>query len=73
MKMLGSLQHDLIGRRNTHLIGEMNAALVEFDLVVAPWGALHLPGIERALLESGFSEVARRDRRLLSWTTLLAP
>jgi hypothetical protein len=65
------IQDELIYRLNAHLLSEITAATEEFDFVVAPWGALHLPGLERALLESGFSELERGDRRLLLWLTLL--
>jgi hypothetical protein len=70
-EVLSVIQDDLIDRRNAHLLSEITAATEEFDFVVAPWGALHLPGLERALLESGFSELERGDRRLLLWLTLL--
>jgi len=69
--LLGALEEELIDRRNTHLLTQMNEALKEFDRVVIPWGALHLPGIERALLAAGFSETTREQRQLIAWMTLL--
>jgi hypothetical protein len=69
--VLSVIQDDLIERRNAHLLAQISVATQEFDFVVAPWGALHLPGLERALLESGFSELERGERRLLFWLTLL--
>src|SRR5262249_46790640 len=45
---------DLIEKRNAHLVAELDAALPEHRSIVVPWGALHLPAIERALRERGF-------------------
>lgn len=71
-ELFGVIEEDLIERRNAHLLSEMGEAFVEFDRVVVPWGALHLPGIERSLLSGGFSEVERSEHRLILWITLLA-
>jgi hypothetical protein len=69
---LSVLMADILVRRNAHLEAELDAALAEFELVIVPWGALHLSAIESALLAQGFEQTSSRYRRLFSWSTILA-
>jgi len=69
--VVNAVQHDLFELRNEHLLGEIRTALGEFDRVVVPWGALHLPAIEAAILDDGFEPGASQRRRLVSWRTVL--
>ena len=62
-----TLKHDLIDLRNDHLLAEVEAALADYDVVVVPWGALHLPGIQQRVIELGFEQTAATDRRVVSW------
>ena len=39
----------------------------DYDVVVVPWGGLHLPGIEDRVRELGFVQDAATDRRVISW------
>jgi hypothetical protein len=61
------VQHDILANRNAHLLDEIDKALHTHDLVVVPWGALHLPGIEAELKAQGFHETARTDRPVIHW------
>lgn len=61
---------DIVERRNTHLLGVLDEALGEHRLVVIPWGALHLPGIERGLLARGFERVSARTRPIFEWAAV---
>ena len=62
--------YDILTRRNEHLVGELDAALADHDRIVVPWGALHLPEIERALFARGFELQAERRRPLVRYATL---
>ena len=62
---------DLVERRNAHLIDELDAALREHPSIIVPWGALHLPAIERALLDRGFEKTAEHSRRLVRYATVI--
>jgi hypothetical protein len=62
--------HDLVERRNAHLIRELEAMLAEHASIVVPWGALHLPAVEQALLAWGFERTAERRHRLVRYATL---
>ena len=63
---------DILDRRNAHLVEELEHALVDYDRVIVPWGALHLPGIERTVLSWGFAETSRELHPLFAWRTVAA-
>jgi hypothetical protein len=63
---------DLIDNRNTHLLGEIRAGLNDYQRIIVPWGALHLPGIEDAILGWGFEQTATSQRRIAAYQTILA-
>ena len=69
---IASIQYDIVDRRNEVVIQGINDALPEYDRVIVPWGALHLPGIEAAVLEAGFTQTSASERRLVAWSTLFA-
>ena len=71
-RQLTVVENDILHMRNEHLLAEVERALGEYQNVVVPWGALHLPFIESAILERGFEETQRQRYRLLAWTTVLA-
>lgn len=61
------LAEDLITRRNEHLLTRLDEALVEYQRIIVPWGALHLPGIESAIFQRGFERTQEARHRLLTW------
>ena len=63
---------DVVDRRNEHLVGEIERALGEYDRVVVPWGALHLPGVEQTVLSWGYAETSREMHPLFAWSTVAA-
>jgi hypothetical protein len=69
---LEAFQSEVLGLRNEHLVAEIERALPEFEHVVVPWGALHLPAIERAVLDWGFAETSRDLHPLFAWNTVVA-
>lgn len=63
---------DILTRRNEHLVAALDAALADgHERIVVPWGALHLPEIEKALLARGFERRAETRRPLVHYATLL--
>ena len=45
---------DLLGKRNAHLLQQINEYLPQSEGLVVPWGAAHMPGISREIQKSGF-------------------
>ncbi len=62
---------DLIGKRNRSVVHYLSKALLKYDTVVIPWGALHMKGIEKEVLKKGFRLVDSQKR--LSIDFLLLP
>lgn len=61
---------DILDKRNTVLIGHLTTALQHYDTVVVPWGAMHMPALEAAVLDRGFSLSEERERRSLDFRSL---
>ncbi len=66
-----AISHDILERRNQHVVGELDAALPDYAVVVIPWGALHMPGIQQQLLERGFERVDAQQRLAAGYGALL--
>jgi len=69
-KVIEAVLDDVLNRRNDHLIGEVDRALTEFDVVVVPWGALHMPFLDEEVRKRGFKEESSRDFRLFRFGTV---
>jgi hypothetical protein len=59
--------YDVIDRRNEVLLGHLRAAVEEEPEVVIPWGAAHLPAVEREVRAMGYELVEERRHPLLRW------
>lgn len=64
------MMSDLIDKRDRALVALFPAALERYDVLVVPWGALHMKGIEAAVLEQGFTLQDSRQRRSISFSRL---
>jgi hypothetical protein len=45
---------DLLGKRNRHLLDELQARLSQPEQIIVPWGVAHMPGIAEGIQASGF-------------------
>jgi len=58
-----AMMNDILSLRNKHLLAEIDQNLDSpHSLIVVPWGAAHLPGIESEILKRGFRETQRITR-----------
>ena len=71
-ELLENLQLELLDDRNTQLVVHIFDAIEEYQRVVVPWGALHLPAIEAAVIERGYTLASSGRHSLISWSALLA-
>jgi hypothetical protein len=55
------LFHDLLTRRNKHLLAVLTEQLSHTDEIVIPWGAAHMPGISAGVLKAGFKLQETKD------------
>lgn len=61
------IRADVYDKRNVHLLGEIDRALTEVDLVAVPWGAAHMPVLEDGLRARGFERGGWRTWVLATW------
>ena len=58
---------DVLERRNAHVLGEIEVALRDSDLLIVPWGAAHMKGLHEGVIAMGFEPVESIERRVLAW------
>ena len=61
------LWRDLVEMRNRRVVECMHRYLEEYDNVLVPWGAAHMPGLEKEILKWGLTEKSRRRVQVLNW------
>lgn len=66
-ELLNIVWNDILTNRNRHLIAELDRALLEYDRVVVPWGALHQPEIQQHVRDLGFAQTRELHHPIASW------
>jgi hypothetical protein len=61
---------DILDKRNAVVIDSMVRTLKYYDTVIIPWGAMHMPAIEAAVLEQGFKPAVEQERLSLDFRTI---
>ncbi len=56
------IMNDILYSRNREVIRQMRKALGQYDTIVIPWGAMHMPEIEGEVLKEGFKLQKERER-----------
>jgi hypothetical protein len=57
---------DVLERRNKKLMIDLRANQHKFEEFYIPWGALHLPEIEREILKDGYIQISIKERPVIS-------
>jgi hypothetical protein len=61
---------EIIGKRNEAVLRHLDRALNDHDLILIPWGAMHMPGLEAGLLERGFTPAGSTRRLAIAFKDL---
>lgn len=69
-ELISTVMADILDKRNIVLIDSMAQSLKHYDTIIIPWGAMHMPALEKAVLESGFVADAERERLSLDFRTI---
>ena len=67
---IAGIMADILDKRNAVVIDSMVRTLKRYDTVIIPWGAMHMPAIEAAVLEQGFKPGAAQERLSLDFRTI---
>jgi hypothetical protein len=67
---IAGVMFDILDKRNEVVIDSMLRTLKRYDTIIIPWGAMHMPAIEEAVLDQGFMPGAARERLSLDFRTI---
>lgn len=66
------IMNDILFSRNKEVINHMNAAIEHYDIIIIPWGAIHMPEIEQAVYNRGFSLKETHQRISIDFKTVFS-
>ena len=66
-----TIMKDILHRRNREVILHMSRVLDHYDTIIIPWGALHMPEIEAAVLQKNFQLAETRHRTSIDFKKML--
>jgi hypothetical protein len=67
---LAGVMADILDKRNDVVIAGMVQTLNSYDTIIIPWGAMHMPAIEAAVLQQGFAPGKAEERLSLDFRTI---
>lgn len=62
---------DVVDKRNAHVLAEFDKRRANYDTIIIPWGGLHMPGLEQALIDRGFKIVSQEKRQIVKYQTIV--
>lgn len=62
---------DILAKRDAKVLAELDKQLQTFKVAYIPWGAQHMPGLEKGLIDRGFKVESRRMLPLARYQTVL--
>jgi hypothetical protein len=65
-----TVMKDILEKRNNVLLTHLDEQLGEYENILIPWGAMHLPQIEVAVLERGFTLQSTKERRAINFQNI---
>jgi hypothetical protein len=71
-EMSAIIMDDILHRRNIEVISYLDKALVRYDTVIIPWGALHMKELEAEVLKRGFTLQQERERTSIDFFKMLS-
>lgn len=68
--MISGVMDDILNKRNAVVIDALHRSLDRYDSIVVPWGGMHMPAIESALLARGFVPGEKKERLLFAFSAI---
>jgi hypothetical protein len=65
-----TILREIIAERDAHALARIDESLEDFDVLIVPWGAAHMPGLEAGLRQRGFEVQSLVMRRVADWRTI---
>lgn len=67
---IAGVMADILDKRNEVVIDGMVRSLAHYDTIIVPWGAMHMPDIEAAVLDEGFTPGVASERLSIDFRTI---
>jgi hypothetical protein len=61
---------DIVYKRNAVVIDALQRSLDRYETIVVPWGGMHMPAIEAAVLKRGFAPGEKKERLLFAFSAI---
>ena len=65
-----AVMHEILMRRNQLVLKAIEAALLDYERVIVPWGALHMPWLEEQIERRGFEQTGSQRHRFVDWNRI---
>jgi len=69
-EVLSGVMEDVLDKRNQVVIDALKRSLERYDTIVIPWGGVHMPAIEAAVLDRGFVPGEKKERLLFAFSAI---
>jgi hypothetical protein len=69
-EVFSGVMDDILHKRNEVVIDALQRSLDRYDTIVVPWGGLHMPAIEAAVLKQGFVPGDKKERLLFAFSAI---
>ncbi|MBI1211230.1 MAG: hypothetical protein GC190_07195 [Alphaproteobacteria bacterium] len=70
-KDIENVFEDILYKRNKRVLAEFDKEIDEYDTIIIPWGAQHMPGLEAALLQRGFRIQSQKMLAVARYETII--
>jgi len=70
-KDLEGVFEDILTKRNARVLAEFDKRVRDYDSIIIPWGAQHMPGLEAALVQRGFRIQSQRMLPVARYQTIV--
>ncbi len=69
-EVFSGVMDDILYKRNDVVIEALQRSLDRYDTIIVPWGGMHMPAIEAALLDRGFVPGKKKERLLFAFSSI---
>jgi hypothetical protein len=69
-EVFSGVMDDILHKRNEVVIDALQRSLERYDTIIVPWGGMHMPAIEAAILKQGFVSGDKKERLLFAFSAI---
>lgn len=69
-EVMSGVMDDILYKRNAVVIDALQRSLSRYDTIIVPWGGMHMPAIEAAVLDRGFTPGEKKERLLFAFSSI---